>query len=246
MSTAGPPQGANAPSGGSAAAPSRKRGGSRLTLFDLDHTLLAGDSDVLWCDYLIDRGVLDRAQFAARNAEMETGYKAGTVPVADFANFYAGTLGGRSRADWEPMRQAFLVDAILRRIPDAARQLVRQHLRAGDLVVLTTATNRFITELTAQALEVEHLIATELEETGGSFTGRTTGTLNMREGKVARLNEWLAARGLDLNECVSAAYSDSINDLPLLSAVDQPVVVNPDEKLAAVALARRWPVLKLY
>ncbi|MBC5768176.1 HAD family hydrolase [Ramlibacter albus] len=218
----------------------------KLTLFDLDNTLLAGDTDVLWCDYLMDRGILDRAQFSARNEAMDEGYRAGTVPVADFANFYAETLAGRTRAHWEPVRQAFLVNVILPRIPDGARELVRRHLRDGDLVVLTTATNRYLTELTAQALEVQHLIATELEEAAGTFTGRTTGTLNMREGKVTRLHEWLAGRGIRFDECDSTAYSDSINDLPLLAAARQPVVVNPDAKLAKVAVERRWPVLRLH
>lgn len=218
----------------------------KLTLFDLDNTLLAGDSDVLWCDYLMDRGLLERAAFSARNAQMDAGYRAGTVPVADFANFYASTLAGRPLAEWEPVRQAFLLDVILPRIPDASHELVRRHLREGDLVVMTTATNRYITELTAQALEIEHLLATELEVDNARFTGRTSGTLNMRDGKVARLADWLGARGTHLDEFDSTAYSDSINDLPLLSAVRQPVVVNPDDRLAAVARARRWPVLKIH
>jgi phosphoserine phosphatase len=122
---------------------------------------------------------------------------------------------------------------------------VRRHQDQGDLVVMSTATNRFITELTAAHLAVEHLIATECDMDGERFTGKPSGTLNMREGKVVRLNEWLAWRGLSLIDCHSTFYSDSINDLPLLSAVAQAVAVDPDERLAAVAAERGWPVLSL-
>ena len=110
----------------------------------------------------------------------------------------------------------------------------------GELVVLTTATNRFITELTAQHLGITHLLATEVEVEGGVFTGRTQGTLNMREGKVARLQAWLAARGATLAQFTSTAYSDSVNDLPLLQAVDCAVVVNADPRLREVAAQRGW------
>ena len=219
----------------------------KLTLFDLDHTLLAGDSDVLWCDFLVARGVLDGAGFGARNVAMEAGYRAGTVSVADFCAFYVGTLAGRSAAEWEPLRRAFVQEAVVPRIPAAAHALVQAHLGAGDLVVLTTATNRFISEPTAQHLGIEHVIATECE-TGadGRFTGRVQGLPNMREGKVDRLHGWLAGRGLALADCDdSQAYSDSANDLPLLAAVRHPVAVNPDPRLAAVATARGWPVMRL-
>jgi HAD superfamily hydrolase (TIGR01490 family) len=218
----------------------------KLTLFDLDHTLLAGDSDVLWCDYLVARGLLDRASFTERNADMEARYKAGTVGVQEFADFYASTLAGHGPKHWEPVRQAFLGEQVMPRIPQAARDLVARHQDAGDLVVLTTATNRYITELTALHLEIEHLLATELELVDDAFTGRTRGTLNMREGKVTRLREWMAARGLRLQEFESTAYSDSINDLPLLEMVAQPVTVDPDPRLAAIARERGWPVLRLH
>lgn len=218
----------------------------KLALFDLDHTLLSGDSDVLWCDFLMDQGLLPRDEFAARNADMETRYKAGTVGLQEFADFYVGTLAGRSLQQWEPIRRQFLAEEVVPRIPQAARELVRRHLDAGDLVVMTTATNRFITELTARHFGVEHLLATEPAIQGDSFTGRTHGVLNMREGKVARLKEWLAGRGQALAQFTSTAYSDSINDLPLLQAVDHPVVVDPDTRLAAIARQAGWPVLNLH
>lgn len=217
----------------------------RLALFDLDHTLLQGDSDVLWCEFLMDEGVLDRADFALRNADMEARYRAGTVGVAEFAGFYVGTLAGRSRAAWEPLRQRFLREVVRPRITATALQCVRQHLDAQDLVAMTTATNRFLTELTAQHFGIAHLIATEPELQGGAFTGRTEGTLNMREGKVLRLHAWLQGRGAALDGFHSIAYSDSMNDLPLLQAVEEPVVVDPDPRLAAVAQERGWRRISL-
>lgn len=217
----------------------------KLTLFDLDHTLLSGDSDVLWCEYLIREGVLEAASFAARNADMEARYMAGTVGVEEFADFYLGTLAGRTPQACEPLRQAFLAEAIVPRVPASAVDLVNRHLDAGDLVVMTTATNRFITELTALYFGIEHLIATEPQLLGGSFTGRSTGVLNMREGKVRRIHDWLKARGHRLADFSTTAYSDSINDLPLLSAVDRAVAVDPDARLRKESLARSWEILQL-
>ena len=216
-----------------------------LTLFDLDHTLLDGDSDVLWCDFLMDRGVLDRAVFAPRNAAMEAGYQAGTVSVQDFCGFYVGTLAGRSAAGWQPLREEFLRERVQPRLLPEAIALVKRHRDAGDLLVMTTATNRFITELTARHLRIGHLLATECEVgADGRFSGRTTGTLNMREGKVARLEAWLRDQGLALANLDSRCYSDSMNDLPLLERVRHPVATRPDPRLAAVAAERGWPVLR--
>jgi HAD superfamily hydrolase (TIGR01490 family) len=217
-----------------------------LTLFDLDHTLLDGDTDILWCDFLLQRGAIDRAQFEARNKLLEREYQAGTVSAQTFSEFYVSTLAGRTRAHWEPMRREFLDSVIAPRIGRAAHDLVARHRSAGDLVVLTTATNRFLAELTAAHLGLPHLIATDCEMADeGHFTGRIAGTLNMRDGKVTRLHEWLAAQRMDLRDCESTFYSDSINDLPLLSMVRHPVAVNPDMRLAAIAAERGWPVLQL-
>ena len=219
----------------------------RLTLFDLDHTLLDGDSDVLWCDFLIQRGVLDGVSFAARNAQMAQDYRAGKVGAQAFCDFYVSTLAARTRREWEPLRSEFLAQVVAPRIGAAARALLRQHGDAGDLVLLTTATNRFITEQTAIHLGIEHLIATECElDDAGNFTGRTRGTLNMREGKVERLHGWLESRGIAWQDCDATFYSDSINDLPLLAAVQHAVAANPDPKLAAEAARRGWPVLGLH
>ncbi len=218
----------------------------RLTLFDLDHTLLSGDSDVLWCDFLMDKDLLDRGAFAARNASMEARYQAGTVGVQEFADFYVGTLAGQSALEWEDLRQEFLVREVAPRIPAGAFELVRRHQGAGDLIVMTTATNRYITELTALHFGIDHLLATEPEIVDGIFSGRCRGTINMRGGKVERLHQWLATRGESLEQFHSSAYSDSINDLPLLEAVDEPVAVDPDARLALIARERGWRMLALH
>ena len=219
----------------------------RLAMFDLDHTLLDGDSDVLWCEFLMQRGLLDRAAFGARNAAMERDYRAGTVGTQAFSEFYVSTLAGRSPAAWQAEREAFLHEVIVPRLSAPARALVLAQQRDSALVVLTTATNRFLTELTAAELGIAHLLATECEVAAdGTFSGRTQGTLNMREGKVTRLHEWLAARGHRLADFESWAWSDSSNDLPLLEAVDRPHAVHPDARLAALAAGRGWPVVRLH
>lgn len=217
----------------------------KLTLFDLDHTLLAGDSDQLWCEFLIDKGLLDRNEFGRRNEELHLRYQAGTVGAEEFASFYLGTLAGRTPEHWEPLRLEFLRTQITPRISKRSREVVRRHLDAGDLVVMTTATSRFLTELTCLYLGIDHLLATEARMVQGQFTGEPTGTLNMREGKVARLHEWLAARGLTLQRFESTAYSDSINDLPLLSVVHRPFAVDPDPLLREHAAGRGWEIISL-
>jgi HAD superfamily hydrolase (TIGR01490 family) len=219
----------------------------KLVLFDLDHTLLDGDSDVLWCEFLMAEGVLNRAEFEPRNRDMEARYKAGTVDVAEFCSFFVGTLAGRTPQAWQATRERFMAQEIAPRLPTASHDLVRKHQAAGDTLVLTTATNRFITELTAQHLGLAHLLATECErDEEGRFTGHVAGTPNMRDGKLQRLRQWLAPLGLTLEACDSTAYSDSMNDLPLLEAVTHPVCANPDTRLAAVAAARGWPVIHLF
>jgi HAD superfamily hydrolase (TIGR01490 family) len=215
-----------------------------LALFDLDHTLLDGDSDVLWCEFLMDRGVLDRAEFEPRNLAMAIDYKAGSVSAQGFCEFYVGTLAGRTPAQWQPLREAFFSECVAPRLLAAGRQCIEAHRAAGHELVMTTATNRFITEPTAQALNIAHLIATEaeLDAASGRFTGAVSGTLNMRDGKLVRLREWLAAQGRELEREDSVFYSDSINDLPLLLAVKTAVAVDADEKLAAEAAQRGWAV----
>lgn len=218
----------------------------RLTLFDLDHTLLHGDSDQLWCEFLMDRGVLPREPFASLNQAMARDYASGAVSAQAFCDFYIGTLAGRRADEWQALRDTFLQACIVPRIPAAAHALVARHREAGDLLVLTTATNRFLSEPSAAHLGIAQLIATECElDADGRFSGRSHGTLNMREGKVQRLHDWLAARQLQLPDCDSTLYSDSINDLPLLQAVAEPIAVDPDERLLVHAQSHGWRVLRL-
>jgi len=221
-----------------------------LALFDLDHTLLSGDSDELWCRFLVDAGVLPRAHLQ-RSAELDAAYRAGTVSVEAFSAFHVGTLAGRTAAEWAPWFDRFLDEVVWPRMPAAALALVQSHRAQGHTLVLTTATNRLITERTAAALGIGHLIATEVGwHADGRCSGEPVGTLNMREGKLARLHDWLAGRGVDAGgraAHLGAAhfYSDSINDRPLLAAVGRPVVVDPDERLRAEARRHHWPVLRL-
>ena len=220
----------------------------RLVLFDLDGTLLTGDTDELWCEFLMAEGILDRASFEARNRDIASRYAAGAVAPAEFCAFYASTLAGRSAAEWSPCRDRFIAGVIAPRLGAAAHALVAKHRAAGDRVVLTTATNRFLTEPIAPLLDIvdTDLIATGLEERGGRFTGANAGVLNMREGKVHRLVKWLRERGCDESALAGATfYSDSANDLPLLHAVGHAVAVDPDARLRQEAEEQGWPVLIL-
>ena len=219
---------------------------TRLALFDLDNTLLTGDTDVLWCDFLIRCGRLDAATFAAANTDMEHRYQAGRASAGEFCAFYVSLLNGITHRDGEVLRQQFFTEWIRPRISDDARALVESHRAKGEVLILTTATNRFITELTARDLGIEHLIAIETESIDDVFTGKTIGVLNMREGKVVRLTQWLHTRGWAESLIGEATfYSDSINDLPLLCAVANPVAVDPDIELQREAAARGWPTIKL-
>lgn len=214
-----------------------------LALFDLDHTLLDGDGDDLWCRFLLRHGLVD-ADIQARNEQMCIDYRAGRVSVESFSNFYAGLLAGRSPADWAPLQDQFLAEEIRHRLPAAARALVASHRAAGHVLVLTTASNSVIAERTATELGFTHCLSTELTLADGVFTGEVRGFPNMREGKLRRMQTWLTEQGLPPSALATAwFYSDSINDLPLLSSVGRPVVVNPDALLHQHALANGWDVL---
>ena len=216
-----------------------------LALFDLDGTLLTGDSDLLWTRFLCAAGVIDADRCEAA-AAMGQRYAGATVVPEEYCSFHAGLLAGMSAADLLPLRQRFLSQVVRPLIPDAARSLVQRHRDAGDRLLLTTATNRVVSELTAQDLGIAEHLCTELEWDGDICTGRVTGTPNMRMGKVARLRQWMQDQGLPETLLKrSAFYSDSFNDLALLSMVGRPVVVDPDPRLEAVALRRHWQVLRL-
>lgn len=217
-----------------------------LALFDLDRTLLALDSDEAWVDFLIGEGVLNRAVFEQGNRTIVERYRRGEVGVLEFTEFYLATLKDRDPTRLNAWRADYVARAIRPAIPAAARALVERHRGAGDLLVLTTATSRFLTAPIADELGFEHLIATEPEMLAGRYTGKVSGTPNMREGKIVRLEAWLAQRGQQLHDFrESWFYSDSRNDVPLLERITHPVAVNPDPTLAALARARAWPVIEI-
>jgi HAD superfamily hydrolase (TIGR01490 family) len=216
----------------------------KLALFDLDNTLLAGDSDFEWAQFLIEQGVLDRELYEARNLDFYEQYKGGTLDIQEFLDFQLKPLARHSRAVLDAWHREFMDRKIRPIIRDSARALVERH--AGDLRVMITATNSFVTAPIAREFGIENLIATVPAERDGQFTGGVTGIPCFREGKVRRLDAWLESRGLGLASFdESWFYSDSLNDLPLLERVTHPVAVDPDETLRAHAEARAWPVVSL-
>ena len=218
----------------------------RLALFDLDNTLLTGDSDYEWGQFLIDRGVLDRDAYEAQNKTYYEQYVAGTLDIHEYLGFALGPLAQHTPADLERWHGEFMRERIVPMITPASRALVRRHLSQQDLCAIITATNSFVTAPIAREFGVEHLIATEPESREGRYTGRVAGTPCFREGKVVRLDQWLAGRGRTLADFTeSTLYSDSHNDLPLLEKVKSPVAVDPDERLAREAKRRGWTILSL-
>ena len=217
-----------------------------LVLFDLDNTLLAGDSDYEWAQFLIERGVLDRATYESRNDEFFAQYQAGTLDIREFLDFQLAPLARYPRAQLDAWHAAFMDAKVRPMIGAPARDLVAAHLAAGALCAVVTATNSFVTAPIAREFGVPHLIATEPETRGDGFTGKPAGIPCFREGKVTRLEQWLAGIGRPLASfAASSFYSDSHNDLPLLERVTRPVAVDPDDALRRVAESRGWPVISL-
>jgi HAD superfamily hydrolase (TIGR01490 family) len=216
----------------------------KLVLFDLDNTLLSGDSDFEWAQFLIGKDVLDREVYEARNLEFLEAYRAGTLDIHAFLDFQLKPLSRHPRAQLDEWHEEFMEKHILPIISQKARDLVGSH--EDDARAVVTATNSFVTWPIAREFGIEHLIATEPEEVDGEFSGRVHGIPAFREGKVERLREWLTEHGLerDLFE-ETWFYSDSLNDLPLLSIVGHPVAVDPDETLKEHALEQGWPVISL-
>jgi HAD superfamily hydrolase (TIGR01490 family) len=216
----------------------------RLVLFDLDNTLLAGDSDFEWAQFLIEQGVLDREVYAARNQEFYDQYRAGVLDICEFLDFQLKPLARHPRTVLDAWHREFMTSRILPIIRPAARKLVARH--ACDLRIIISATNTFVTAPIAAEFGIAELIATEPEQRNGEFTGGVCGTPCFREGKVERLESWLAGRNRTLaSYAESWFYSDSHNDLPLLSRVTHAVAVDPDETLRAHAQRQGWPVISL-
>lgn len=219
-----------------------------LTLFDLDGTLLPGDSDHAFGEHLVALGWVDGAAFKAQNDAFYADYVAGCLDIHAYVAFATAPWRGRSDAELQACHRSFMAQRIQPQLRAEARALVQRHQQAGDRVVVVTATNEFVTRPIAQALGVDELIATELaRDQNGRFTGAIHGVPSFREGKITRVQAWLAAQGRSLAQCTrSTFYSDSTNDLPLLERVSHPVATNPSPDLERVALIRGWPLLKLF
>ncbi len=218
----------------------------KLVLFDLDNTLLAGDSDYEWGQFLIAKGAVDGPHYEAKNRAFYEDYKAGQLDIYAFLAFALRPLATHSRAQLDAWHAEYMASRIRPMIPQAARDLVNRHLAEADLVAVITATNSFVTAPIARELGITHLIATDPEEIDGHFTGEVAGTPCFREGKVTRIEHFLAERGTTLERLDDSwFYSDSHNDLPLLEKVRHPVAVDPDPTLRAEAEARGWPVISL-
>jgi HAD superfamily hydrolase (TIGR01490 family) len=218
----------------------------RITLFDLDHTLLPIDSDYTWGEFTQQIGWTDRAEFKRRNDAFYQHYIAGTLDVHDYVRFATEALRERGEAAYREAHARFMQEWILPLRPEAL-ELVRRHRAAGDQLAIVTATNELVTRPIAAALGIPELIAVELErDAGGWITGEIAGVPSMREGKVVRVEAWLQARGLDWLDVETTFYSDSTNDLPLLERVDHPVATNPDARLRTIALERGWRILDLF
>ena len=219
----------------------------QLALFDLDHTLLSGDSDYEWTQYLVSKGILDGATHGARNAEFYEQYKAGTMDIQEFLDFQLQSLADNPRAVLEQWHADFMATQIRPRLNQKARELVKRHLDQGDICAMVTATNSFVTGPIARELGLPHLIATIPAQENGQFTGKARGLPSFREGKIARVEAWLESMGLWWNNFErSWFYSDSLNDLPLLQRVTDPVVVDPDATLRAHAEEAGWPILNIH
>jgi HAD superfamily hydrolase (TIGR01490 family) len=217
-----------------------------LVLFDLDNTLLAGDSDYEWGQFLIAKGVVDGPHYEAKNRAFYEDYKAGRLDIYAFLAFALRPLATHARAQLDAWHTEYMATRIRPMIHQAARDLVQQHLDTADLVAIITATNSFVTAPIAREFGISHLIATDAEEIDGQFTGEVAGTPCFREGKVTRIEQFLAERGTTLERLDDSwFYSDSHNDLPLLERVRHPVAVDPDPTLRAEAEARGWPVISL-
>ncbi len=217
-----------------------------LALFDMDHTLLPHDSDEQWVEFLMSEGELERTVYEEANHALIARYNRGEAGPIEFTEFYLSTLAGADPAHLEALRERYLTSRVRPRISGKARALVDKHREAGDITVITTAVSSFLARPIAVEFAVTDVIATEPEIVDGRYTGRVAGTPNMREGKIERLHGWLATRGQRLADFREVwAYSDSQNDLALLSHVTHPVAVNADPVLAVHARHKGWPIVQI-
>ena len=224
---------------------------TQLALFDLDNTLLPCDSDYEWGQFLVRIGVVDSQYYAEQNERFYRDYKDGKLDIHEFLRFALKPLSEHSRAQLKEWHDAFMNEVIHGQLRQQALDLVKRHQDAGDLCCVVTATNSFVTRPIVERFGIEHLIATEPATTGdnplANFTGAVKGLPNFREGKIQRVHDWLASQNLVLDQLPrSYFYSDSMNDLPLLEKVSNPVATNPDKRLRSEAAKRNWPILELF
>ncbi len=214
-----------------------------LAIFDLDHTLIQGDSDYLWGVFLGEQGIVDAEEYERENERFYAEYRRGQLDIQEFLRFSFRVLRDNPLEDLLRWRDQFLREKIEPILTESARALVEQHRAQGHQLLIITATNAFITEPIAQRFGIPHLIATLPEMKEGRFTGEVAGIPAFQEGKVKRLETWLKETG----ECLAGSYfySDSHNDLPLLERVDHPIAVNPDDRLRRIAQSRGWSVRHL-
>jgi len=219
-----------------------------LTLFDLDGTLIPGDSDHAFGAFMVEIGWADGAVWAARNDKFYADYQAGRLDLDEYIEFATSVWRSRPLAEALAARERFMAEVMAPMLRENARALVRQHLDAGDLVAVVTATNEFVTAPIAAAFGVEHLIAVQLQRDGqGAYTGAVQGVPSFQAGKITRVRDWLAGLGRQWPDFERVNfYSDSMNDLPLLELVSHPVATNPTPALADLASARGWPILELF
>jgi len=219
----------------------------KLALFDLDHTLLPIDSDYAWGVYTTDIGWTDNDHFRRRNDEFYAHYQAGTLDIHDYVRFSTEATRLKGAAEAARAHAHFMQTVVLPAIQPQALDLIRGHAQAGDQIIIVTATNEFITRPIATALGVSELIAVALaRDATGWITGEIQGTPSFREGKVARVNQWLAEHQLSWDSVETTFYSDSINDLALLEKATHPVATNPDPRLRTLATERGWRILDLF
>ena len=214
-----------------------------LAIFDLDNTLLAGDSDHLWGQYLVDNKIVDAEVYERENERFYREYREGNLDIFEFLAFSLAPLAEHSLEELYSWRYDFVEKTIKPIIATAAYDLVEKHRQQGDTLLIITATNRFVTEPISKLFGIENLLATDPEKTNTGYTGKVDGTPCFQEGKIERLNSWLDKSGENMSG--SIFYSDSHNDLPLLEKVDHPVAVDPDEKLRVYASKSNWPIISL-
>ena len=214
-----------------------------IAIFDLDNTLIGGDSDHTWGQFLVTEGVVDRNWYEHQNDRFYRDYKQGTLDIDAFLDFALQPLSEHSYDDLVTLRDRFMARCIEPMILPKALALVEQHRDSGHQLLIITATNRFVTELIAKRYGITELLATEPEMQDGRFTGRVAGVPCFQAGKIHRFHDWLSAR--NINAAETWFYSDSHNDLPLLNEVDNPVAVDPDQTLSDIAKQRNWPQISL-